>query len=232
MEYEGLEIRPGGLLVSSYWDKESKSFKEEDVTNQSIRLVFENCQLHAETTLQDVFLLLNSQIEMFVLFFGSLVEEMTNEALIPASNKTDDIKFLELYWHLSYDVDPFTNKEVLAGTRFPSFHGVGENDFYSVALSKINNLTHLKLKLRDEAIIHDFRKEVNTEIAKFANMEYTFGQIIHGIIWELTFYGSPTMRDEMSKTLQKRIDDIESGKTELIPWEEVKKNIKENLQKP
>ena len=230
MDYEGLEIRPGGLLISTYWDKESKKYKEADITDICASHIFDSCEVHPDTTLQDIFLLINSQIEMFTLLFGGWVEELTQEALKPATDKITDINYLELYWNFSYEEDPFTQKTVLTGTRFPSFHGIGQDTFYSVALSKVNDLAPLKLKLRDEIIIHDFREKKANEIAKFKSIEYTFGQIIYGIIWELTFYGSPKMRDDMADTLKARIDDIQSGKAKLIPWEEVKENIKKDLK--
>ena len=69
-------------------------------------------------------------------------------------------------FNFSYEEDPFTQKTVLTGTRFPSFHGIGNDTFYSIALSKINNLAPLKIKLRDEIIIHDFREEPASEIAR------------------------------------------------------------------
>tara|TARA_Y100000310_G_C20556194_1_gene750626 strand:+ start:154 stop:639 length:486 start_codon:yes stop_codon:yes gene_type:complete len=51
------------------------------------------------------------------------------------------------------------------------------------------------------------------------------------LIWEMTFHGfTEETVQEFTDMLDSRVDDIKSGKTKGIPWEEVKKKIQDKIK--
>ncbi len=69
--------------------------------------------------------------------------------------------------------------------------------------------------------------EVDEESLKAITNE----QFVCHCLWEMTFFGfKESQRNSMKQTLNKRIKDIDSGKTKLIPWEEAKEMLKEKIK--
>lgn len=69
--------------------------------------------------------------------------------------------------------------------------------------------------------------EVDEESLKAMTNE----QFVCHCLWEMTFFGfKESQRNSMKRTLNKRIDDIDSGKAKLIPWEEAKEMMKEKIK--
>ena len=51
---------------------------------------------------------------------------------------------------------------------------------------------------------------------------YTF---ITSIFWELTFLGHPEKRDEVMDGIQQDMEDIKSGKIELLPFDDLLESL-------
>lgn len=67
--------------------------------------------------------------------------------------------------------------------------------------------------------------EVNDGVGDIVN---TTEDLIAEFLYEITFDGySESSYTKLKRSLKKQIRDIDSGKEELIPWEDVKKNIKD-----
>jgi len=50
-------------------------------------------------------------------------------------------------------------------------------------------------------------------------------------LWEMTFFGFHEYQQRnMRRTLNKRLEDVKSGKAKLIPWEEVKESLNEKIK--
>lgn len=235
---EKLEIRKGGKFVETKWvydeDKDEGFYQEFDRTESAIRYLFEPCELAYDVTLEDIFLLLNSELTIFNLIFGNWCEEFVKEGLtkspIPYNLEKYDpeqIEYLELYYTPEYDKSDAQNR--LNGFLMPNFHGVGvklreDTESYKkgdrikwgINLSPINTLIKIPVKLNKRFIIHEDNIQSKPDekpkvLGEFENPQYTLGNILYGIIWELSFYGPPEERDKVKRGLEERMEKIDSG---------------------
>lgn len=158
----------------------------------------------------------------------------------------DGIEYLELYWYPEvddYGTAPYLfgadmpnfhgigwelqedkwedwNKEE------PSWRK-GARISWGIDFSPIETLLHLPIRLNEKFAIRDSiknwslydesipveRRGILAEVKK----KYTLQNVIEGVFWELSFYGSPSDKDEKSEELKERMDEvneaIESGDT-------------------
>ena len=233
-----LVIKKGGVL----WNAD----KEKNVTDSAPSCLFDHCILDDDVTLRDIFLLLEKHEDVFEMIIGNWMKEIIHEGLYkePKENEEQEIEYLELYWCLeNWDLKDL--KE-FNGLSFPSFHGVGfeqKEDKYiddvkedgmleckagdrinwAIEFNPANEMIDLPVKLSEKVTLtENLEKEVdgrNWTSKEFLNPHYTLGHILHGIIWELSFCGSPEDRDEKKEDLNQRVDDIKSGKEELVEFE-------------
>lgn len=187
-----LEIRPGGTLFERKWDHEDKEFKYIDVTMDGPSLLFDNCVLHKDLILEDIFLLVNKDVKSYAKIIKNWCEEITKEGLTPTDNLECEIDHLEIYFYGN------SCKKELSSFGFAEIHGVGDGQTWGISMTGANEIAHLPVKLSDKFTIYDGNHE-NTNfgniLASYANPTYTLGQILYGIYWELTFHGSPEARD-------------------------------------
>lgn len=253
-ETEGLEIRQGGRLFKTKWvynKKEKKGrYVHEDVTDRAISMLFDSCSLEDGVTLRDVLLLLNTQLDMFDLVLGNWCKDIVEEGLKgpPKEKFQPDLEFLDLYFGCEI------HDGVLSGYAFPDFHGEGfiaeedkhdkwghlevrkgDRQSWAIEFTPVNELAPVKLRLNEDFTVHDWDKLAangykHVDPLKF-KASFTLGHILYGILWELSFCGSPKMRQERLDDLNQRIKDVESGKVKTIPWEDVKKDLKEKPKK-
>jgi hypothetical protein len=47
---------------------------------------------------------------------------------------------------------------------------------------------------------------------------FTLLDVLGGIYWEISFYGSPEDRDRQRAELQQSVREIEEGRATLVPW--------------
>lgn len=203
---EGLQIVKGGKLIETYWhydeEKDKGSYKTKDVTDQAIRNLYSYCDLEEGVTLKDVFLLLNSELDIFDAVLGNWCKEIVNEGLTKPEklyDTTDEeaIEFLELYWGLESDKHE-GNDETLLGFNFPNFHGIGierkkdcyfdwnnkdgskaimhskgERTPWAIEYTPTNELINIPVKLKRDAKVY------RTDYSK-----YTMGKEIGEGTWE------------------------------------------------
>ena len=63
-----VEIKKGGKLIQT----EVECSQEQDVTDSAVRFLFDCCTLEDGVTLRDIFLLLDSELDLFDLVLGNL----------------------------------------------------------------------------------------------------------------------------------------------------------------
>lgn len=247
-------------------EKDEGGWQEKDVTDESFSHLWKETSLADDVTLKDIFLLINRHLEVFDVLLGNWCAELTEEALSGQDAEEDtDIEYLELYKYYELG-EVWENGELLPdvigplNTAFPSFHGKGflrtekdRNDGqpfrenYAVELSPTYKIVDLPLKLNRELVIFDdpsWHKEFkagnkpNFEdyTISYPWVGYTLGEILYGIVWELSFFGGPQKRDDMMTELKERVDEIESGEAELIEvddeyFDRLKEKIRKGKQK-
>ena len=262
MSREKLEIRKGGRLVETKWkyDETIKKgeYVERDITKNAIRYLFEPCELEQGVSLRDVFLLLNTELDIFDSIIGNWCKEIVTEGLTQPSKPyqfdEEGIEYLELYWSFYYD-DGSEYGPSFYGYNRPSFHGIGferkENKYFDwtskdgskdiehakgsrtnwgISFSKANDLIDIPVKLDDKVTVfddnldhegdHKAKTGWHYSLTEYKGATYTLGNILEGIVWEMSFHGGPGNRDKVSQELRDTVDDIKSGKAETVSADE------------
>lgn len=232
-----VEIKKGGKLIQT----EVECSQEQDVTDSAVRFLFDYCTLEDGVTIRDIFLLLNSELELFDLVLGNWTKEIVNEGLSQPGKPYDlsdeeAIEYLELYWSVSYD----ESTPELNGINRPEFHGVGvaqkedkvfewgglehkkgERTRWAVDLSPVSDLVNIPVKLNTDFVVFDDDPKHETDmdqqvgfgfpIGTYKGANFTLGNILEGIIWELSFHGEPAQRNAMIQELRRRVEETKNA---------------------
>jgi hypothetical protein len=216
-----LILKKGGKLVG-HKDGEKRM---RDRTKAAPSHLFDHCELADDVTLRDVFLLLNRHLKFFDLVFGNWFKR---------DPKTDDTDFVELYCDIAEHDYGKKYPASTSGFRHLFFDGVGElkKDFedgsakkkgdtirFAIELTEPWKLMPYPIILRKTIEIRRELSKKNEVVATFRNPEFTLGDILYGIIWELSFYGPPEKAQKFAQSLNQMREDIDSGKAKTIPFD-------------
>jgi hypothetical protein len=214
-----LTIKSNGRVEHKYWA--DKAYAIEDVTEKPCEYLFERCILDDDVTLRDIMLVLNANLEIFNVVLGNWCKEYVTEALSePADSpriKDYNLECLELYWVFNQSSDD------TSGYQMPGFQGVGvevdgQRIDYAIEFIPSYCLLNVPVKLKKTAALYD-DDDYKCELP---NPIYTLGHILMGIIWELSFTGSPENRDEFKSMVDDRIHTAETRVTQpelsYAPW--------------
>lgn len=246
---EGLAIRKGGKLIETYWhyNAETKkgAYQEKDVTASAIRRLFESCELEDNITLKDIFLLMQTELELFDTFIGNWCEEIITEGLtgppkINTGYDPEEIEYFEL------DKTIHTDPTGTYGTDRPDFGGKGwvlredkladwKNEDgsdcvewtkgsripWGVSCTPANEIINIPVRLKNDLTVYNNdieSKDFHKKIISYPNCGFTLGDILNGIIWELSFFGGPASRDKAKKEMKDSIDEAlrKEGGSETI----------------
>ncbi len=75
------------------------------------------------------------------------------------------------------------------------------------------------------------KKTLTTAILKTKFECFRLYDFIWAILYEISWHGSPEQRDKVGEELINRVHSIKEGTEKLIPWEEVKANLKSKIKK-
>lgn len=224
-----LLLKSGGVLEYSRWNTDTQSDEISDVSDIAIRFLDRPIEFAEDIILKDIFLLINQNLDFFDLVFGNWIRQYTEQALIaePEEEEPDEnpLDYLRLYWNIGVENGEF---EAMA---WPDFDGVGiarvDGDYfkigdkvhYGIDFCPVQNNAMLPLKFEDEvnfyisAYDYDPTKRKNritnskTETFKYKIGHPTLYQAIQGIIWELSWYGNPTVtqseRSDLKESLKR-----------------------------
>lgn len=253
---ERIEIKKDGKLYKIEWiydeEKHEGEYQDIDITEHAIKYLLDGpCTIADGITLRDIFLLLNTKIEMFDAVLGNWCKEIVEEGLNKESIRPEeykDIGYLELYWHYELNdhwnikKEGYDKESSLEGTLRPGFHGVSHSSEgitnWGLSYSPANELIDIPIKLSSKLDIYDSRShdDKSLEERRIAwqnkmlsadHSYYTLGNVLDGIIYELSFHGGPEDRDKHCKELKELTESIIAGEEEMKPWEEIEKgNIK------
>ncbi len=210
---------------------------EVDVSSRAHELLFEPITVHAETTLADIFRLMEASPLLQKFYRRDFAEELCAEArkgaVEPLARERaphEGIEFLELYQQ--WGLDTSTNE--YSGTQRLQLHGIGhelaqdlpeerrkkgERIEWSVSLTPLRELLSLRILVNAEVRITEedaTAKAYMSEIRRARNTDVTLGQVIHGLLWELSFHGGPQEQQEVSEELKRRVAEVNDGTVELV----------------
>jgi len=209
--------------------------KRKNLTKSAIRHLFDICDLVPDIKLQDIFLLVKSSLGI-TLVLGNWCEEIVSEGLKPPKRTNDSdaqkVEYLELYKSI------YVSKDHCYGVGRAEFHGIGhllkkdERDKfgnvtgkkgnrikYAIDLTPAYELARLPVLINKKmTIINDEPKSKNRRqtVAEYDGAEFTLGEILYGIFWEMSFHGPPKSRDATLEGLKQQIKDIDEGKVKMI----------------
>lgn len=114
----------------------------------------------------------------------------------------------------------------------------GERIPWSMSFTSANTYINYPVKLAQKMIIHD---EIEHKpkakdnyfaqpVAVFERSGYTLGDILYGIIWELSFHGGPKERNEKSEELKESINKIRDGSAKTVSWEEMLNELESHVK--
>lgn len=192
----------------------------------------DECQIDEDVTLEDIFKIVDKNIDFWEFIIGNYCKEIINEGLLKKDKDYDtNIHYLELYW---------SAEEVCGKLEMPdfmSFHGVGsketnltseltpgintksELDNYAIEMTPTYELVKCEVIVNETFNIIEFEdSEVKTLYSSF--LSPTLFQIMYGIFWELSFFGSPQEKDNKAKELEEIVEGLKSGKLKTCTWEE------------
>lgn len=213
---DSITIKPGGKIISRTWKRKKKKGKwvKEDITDKTLyHLLWPPCKIGKGVTLHDIFLILERDLSFYKVLINSWVDEIVAEGLTPCDLPSDpNIKYVEVYWHVSYDKDDNDDNELYSDILFPQFHGVSARKDgvpYSLMYTPANRLADKPIKIGKAAIGPDFGKP-DTWL-NFDKSSMSLLQILYAVVFELSWSGSPKMRDKKKTELDKVCDKVKKG---------------------
>lgn len=146
----------------------------------------------------------------------------------PEPDREASLQFLRVYnqhedgeLHRGLDAwgswdQPFDDAEGPAGRR---------DTWFSVSLTSVGRLLHLPIRYDPEVLFLD--RAGGTEYV--GRVGITLIEFLKAVFADLTFYGSPEDRDGFRRDLGRRVEEFKRGDVELIPVEEVLRDLRREL---
>lgn len=244
-----VEVRPGGQV---FWlpGPKANATGWQEVTDSAPRFLWESCRLAEGVTLRDLFTILRRDIDLYEVIFGNWVKEIVSEGLDNEAEESD-LSHLCLSWvvtvndHWDEVAQENTEGKAVSGYTFPDFHGIGPGEEgtlpYSVSFTPLYKMMDLEVKLdrnfliSDEAEFYRTRRRTGEYPQRgefdttYQDSTFNLMQILYGIIWELSFFGGPTERDETAEDLKRRVEEVESGEAVTYSLDEVMESLEKKL---
>ena len=189
-------------------------------------------------TFARIFDLIVDNAALFNTIFAKALEHHTIDQFLqeynkPASHSNDRY---DLEVHIVCQAHNF--QDYMEFEFYTSFHGVGilEGDKeaeepYPISLSLVplNELKNRYIRINNEVQIYTFSEEGTFERSAVYNGEVKLFDFFAAILNEISFYGDPESRDEVSEEINESAEAAESGEEELIRWEEVHERWEKEL---
>lgn len=243
---QDLTLKPGPVLLARRWETddehENGRWHEENVTDRAHERLFDIVTLDAAVTLGDIFRLLDAGPLLRQIFRRDFADELCAEARkgavaenAPDPSSPESIEYLELYqvWLLD------TSTSVYTSTRRLQLHGVGceltrdapdygrskcERIHWSVSLTPLRELLSLPLRVNPEVRLMEDdinAKAFGDEVARGRHPDVTLGQVIDGVVWELSFHGGPQERAEFRDELNQQVAAVKAGTATLVSGDDI-----------
>lgn len=209
-----------------------------DVTDSAIEYLFVPVELDPDLTLGDIFRLLHRSEALRRVFRQDFAAELCAEASkgpVPPTRDRDPpevkgIEYLELYrqWRLD------SSESCYWGTQDLHLHGIGHvldvdvPDYgaragdriqWSVSLTPVRELLLLPLRVKETIDVLEDDIDANAfgnRITSAKCSEVTLGQVMHCVLWELSFHGTPKDQEQVLKELREQKAEIDAGTADLV----------------
>jgi len=219
------------------FDPQSRHREKEDVYDHDLpQYLCETVKIGKGVTFERIFDLIILHKDLFnQIFNNGCLHGHKIEMYLESYNKdvetTSEMTYMESCWGTDYwDLGKKKDREVYL---YPSFHGIkeGYTDQYSTEpfdcpmgiTSDISGYKNLPFKT-NEYVIFQEHKDGKFKTKLDGKHEMDLFSMIKGILFEITFYGTPKNSEEFFDKMAKQVEDIKSGKADLYELKGKKKN--------
>lgn len=169
----------------------------------------------------------------FVLFYDDMMEPLPVEEMKEHYDRKK--QYLEVYYYP--DVFKYEKDQLFEWCHVHDIHliqvGEKENTPYGIMFSKLGAFKDHKIKINYEFKIHAqdstkkiMKKGLMTPLLKAKLGGMKLFDFFWGILYEISWMGSPKNRDAESIKLTKTVDEIKDGTAKLISHKDVMKSLK------
>lgn len=213
--------------------------KERNVTDRAHEFLFEAITLHPQATLADVFALMEASPLLKRIyrpsFVGDLCAEASKGPVHGEQPAHDRIEYLELYAQWGLD----THTQTYSSTTRLRLHGVGpvqqedhpeehkrkgERIEWAVSLTPLRELLALPVRVNHSMRITEDDQAAQAwmqEIGRAQVEDVTLGQVIEGLLWELSFHGGPAEQEAVAEGLRQQVAELKDGTAKTYSSDEV-----------
>ncbi|MFL9913983.1 hypothetical protein PQR75_00960 [Paraburkholderia fungorum] len=218
-----LTLTTGGKLEYFHWVSDEvtgdDAYVPSDVTDSAAAYMMEPVRFGSEIYVRDIFSLLDRNPVLVGIFKRGYAAEYLGESkkgsAVPYTGEYDPeaIEYLELF--CNWEKDSETNE--ITGIHQLSLRGVGyelrdnfvsdggeyekgTRIYWGVAFSPVGQIFNLPLRFNSEVFVVDSRNLSHT-LHSFRIPGPTLAQIIHAVLWELSWAGTPQDTDEFVETI-------------------------------
>lgn len=232
-----MSLHPGPTLIRRDWEYDEARgeghYVKHEVTEHASRYLFEPVALAPDLTLRDIFLLIDVNPLLQQIFAQNWAAElmheiMTGSVVSPSIEDPEGIEYLELYQVWSKN----SSSGELQPIHRLDFHGIGfvlkedivkdgevhyragERIQWGVSFTSPLEMLHLTVRVNPEVTLcEDNLDSVNygKKIGRLLNSGVTLGQVLDGILWELSFHGAPESRKQEKADLKRLADAVDAG---------------------
>ncbi len=195
----------------------------------------EPLEIEGDVTLMDFFGILLDLPPYEIKFIGDMawceIDLFAADTFFKVDKKYDDLEYLEVE-NIGEIWDHGDGAEL---TVCQGFHALAKPDKkgwrqpWGFGGCNLYSYSHLPIRINNELEIWRWDKTDDHRPTAMDKMVHniTLGEFIHAILWEVSFYGTPTRRKEFFEEMSKQVEDVQSGKAKLIPWDEIKKEFED-----
>jgi hypothetical protein len=237
---QGLVLKSGGRLDKVRWVYDDEAEKGEyvatDVTEDAISYLLEPVRFEGELFLRDIFALVDLNPALLLVlrrdwgaeYLAEYKRVIATAPLYSGEYDPDGLEYLELYQ--SWSKNSATGE--ISGHQRLDFHGIGyelredimQDDWvmhkkgsrisWAVEMTPLAELLNLPLRLNPEVIVSEDDTESGNYMKKLETLRMstpTLAQVVHGILWELSFCGGPEDAIEKKEHLKKLMAEVDEA---------------------
>lgn len=238
-EGECVILKKGGDVLFQYWyydeEKEEGKYLTRPLRQPGYEFFNYNCHLESGVTLKDVFTYIDKNRELWQILFGNprSIDEFVDEVMSTTEEAKDEGDEGISYFYVSPGmIEKWDKNESLDTMNFCSFSGKAkEGDVnYSISFQTPGLYRNYELVVDPTLMFLDATDLQNNPVVLGKKYPSLF-EIVYGVIWELTWYGNKTEREEKANEIKQASKDIDEGNYVAIDADDFLNKVKEKLDK-
>ncbi|MEI6137610.1 MAG: hypothetical protein WCP85_00010 [Mariniphaga sp.] len=181
------------------------------------RKMNDTVEIADDVTFGDFFKFLIKEKELVNIIFMASLYGVPFDLLIKDFNRKDkiddpEIHVLEIYWDVDFDPDGIViEADMQCFGRWNGNEDTDHSGLIGLDFTPINELTNSPLKLNEHFEIYNSKIKHNKEnLIISTTRKFTLYEIIHAILFELSWYGTPETRDKEGKTILEEVRKIKT----------------------